>query len=134
MNKEIKYNYGEKAVIYIISAVVGIIFTALTMLIAAGITLAADMPESYSSPISGICAGVGALAAGFLASKKIRSGGVINGLICGGILYLLILFFSLFISENGFSFVTLYHSLITVLSAAIGGILGVNAAGKRKII
>lgn len=133
MNKEIKYNYSEKTVIYIISAVVGVIFIALSVLLSAGMMMAADMPESYASPISGICVGVGALVSGFLASKKIKSGGIINGLICGGIIYLLILFFSLFISENGFSFNTLYHSLITIISAAIGGILGVNAKNRRKI-
>lgn len=126
MNKEIKYNFGEKAVIYIISSVVGIVCAAVSVFIAAGVALAVDMPEGYMSPLSAVCAGIGTLISGFLASKKIRSGGVINGLICGGILYLLILFLSLFISENGFSLVTLYHLLITVISAVIGGVLGVG--------
>lgn len=134
MGKEIKYNLSEKAVIYGLSVLVGVIVSVLSLLLSAGLCLAADLSELASSTLSSVCAGTGAFVAGFIASKKIGKGGIINGLSCGGLLYLLILFLSLFISEGGFTLITLFHSLVTLLSAAIGGVLGVNSNSKRRMI
>lgn len=134
MSKEIKYNMTERVVIYLLSVLAGIFFIVASMLLLSGLMLATDMSESYCSVLSGVSSGVGGLVAGFLASKKIKSGGIINGLICGAIIYAFILFFSLFLSDKGFSLITVYHSLITVISSIIGGILGVNSAHKRKIV
>ena len=134
MNEEIKYNLAERLVVYAISVIVGIVAVTLTMFLAASICLALDMSDNFSSLVSGICLGVGALVSGFLSGKKIKSGGLINGMSCGIIMYLIVFFLSLFISDNGFTMVTLSHSLITVISSAIGGILGVNASHKRKIV
>ncbi len=132
MNKESKYNISEKAVIYAIASIVGIIVIALSLLLAASLCLAADVGDNMSSAISGICAGLGCFTAGFVSAKKIGSSGLINGGICGVIIYLLILFLSLFISKSGFSLVTVLHSAIAVISSLAGGIIGVNSAGKRR--
>jgi putative membrane protein (TIGR04086 family) len=85
-----------------------------------------------SSAISGICAGLGCFTAGFISSKKIKSSGLINGGVCGVIIYLFILFISLFVSDKGFSLITLIHSVIAVISSLAGGVLGVNSASKRR--
>ncbi|MBR2489460.1 MAG: TIGR04086 family membrane protein [Clostridia bacterium] len=134
MSREIKYNLSEKSVIYGLSLLVGIIFSIASMLLAAALCLATDMSEELSSPISALCVGTGALVSGFLSSRKLKSGGLINGAICGLVLYALIFFFSLIFSESGFSFVSLYHALITIISAMIGGVLGVLSAAKKKVI
>ncbi len=133
MANEIKYNFGEKAVIYGVSAFVGIIVGFVGILLFAALMLAGDLREHYSSVISGIAVGIGSLASGFISSRKIKSGGIINGIICGCIIYVIKLFMSLFLSAGGFSLITLYHLLITLFSAIIGGILGVTSAAKRKI-
>lgn len=134
MSEEIKYNLAERLVVYAISVIVGIVAVTLTMFLAASICLALDMSDNFSSLVSGICLGVGAVVSGFLTGKKIKCGGIINGIFCGIIMYLIVFFLSLFISENGFTIVTLSHSLITVISSAIGGVLGVNTSSKRKVI
>ena len=134
MSGEIKYNLNEKLVIYGLSLLVGIILVIASMFLASLLCLAADLPESLSSPISALCVGVGAFSAGFLASKKIKSGGVLNGAVCGVILYALVFLLSLIFSENGFSAISVLHLLIILISAMIGGILGVGAAAKRKYI
>ena len=133
MSNDIRYNLVERMVIYGVSALVGMIISVLSLMLAAGLMLAGDMPEETSSVISAICLGVGSLFAGFLSAKKIKSGGIINGLICGVVIYLIVLFISLFLSEKGFSLITLFHLAITLLTAAIGGVLGVSAASKRKL-
>jgi putative membrane protein (TIGR04086 family) len=109
------------------------LITAVAVLIVSAVALAGDLDEVYSSVLSSISMGVGGITAGFLSSRKIRSGGMLNGLFCGLILYLPVFFLSLFLSETGFSMNTVYHFLITILSAVIGGVLGVNKNKNYKI-
>ena len=134
MVKDINYNFNEKLVVYIISSVVGVVLITLALLLAAAVCLSADMGETYDSVLSGVCIGVGTLVAGFVASKKIRTGGIINGLICAVAIYLLIFLLSLVINGGPITLATLYHCLIAILCGAIGGVLGVNSSRKRKLI
>lgn len=134
MKEDIKYNFAEKMVIYAISAIGGLILITVTLFAAAALCLATDMSDNYSTLVAAICLGGGAMLSGFLSSKKIRYSGMLNGLICGCIIYLIVFIFSLFLSENGFTVIGLSHFLISAVSGAIGGILGVNTANKRKII
>lgn len=134
MKEEIKYNFAEKMVIYAISVIGGIILIAVSLFGAAALCLATDMSENYSTLFAAFCLGAGSMLSGFLSSKKIRYSGMLNGIVCGFIIYLIVFIFSLFLSENGFTIISLSHFLISVISAAIGGILGVNSSHKRKII
>ena len=134
MKEEIKYNLAEKSVIYLISVLVGLILTMLSLFAAAALCLATDMSESYSTLVAGICLGIGTMLSGFFSGKKIRSFGLVNGMICGLISYAIIFLFSLFLSENGFSAISLSHLLIALISSSIGGVLGVNSLQKRKIL
>lgn len=134
MKEEIKYNLAEKMVIYAISVIGGILLIIFALLAAAALCLATDMAEGFSTLVAGICLGLGTMFSGFLASKKIKYSGIINGMFCGLMIYLLIFIFSLFLSENGFTIISLSHFLISVVSAAIGGIFGVNTSQKRRIV
>lgn len=134
MKEEIKYNLAEKMVIYAISVIGGILLITVALLAASALCLATDMGESFSTLVAGICLGLGTMFSGFLASKKIKYSGLINGMFCGFIIYLAVFIFSLFLSENGFTIISLSHLLISVISSAIGGILGVNASQKRRIV
>ena len=134
MKEEIKYNLAEKMVIYAISVIGGILLITVALLAASALCLATDMGESFSTLVAGICLGLGAMFSGFLASKKIKYSGLINGMFCGFIIYLAVFIFSLFLSENGFTIISLSHLFISLISSAIGGILGVNASQKRRIV
>lgn len=134
MAEEIKYNFKEKLVIYSVASIVGMLVIVLALLLAAAVCLATDASDSYSTLVSGICLGVGSLACGYLSSKKIGRAGLINGAFSGIIICLVVFVSSLFISENSFSLVGISHLLIVLISAAIGGILGVNFSKKKRII
>lgn len=134
MREEIKYNFYEKMVICLISVIVGIVLTTVCIFGASAFCLATDMSDSYSTLIAGICLGAGALVSGYLSGKKIKHSGLLNGMICGALIYLVVFIFSLFLSDNSFTVVSLSHFLVSVVSAGIGGILGVNATSKRKLI
>lgn len=131
---ESKYNISEKIVIYVIASLIGVIIMFCGILLAAAVCLACDLPDSFSPTISVVAMGLGTFFAGFLAAKKIKSAGIINGAATGGIIYLLIFFASLILSGSGFSMVTVYHLLIALLSAAIGGIAGVNSLSRKRLI
>ena len=134
MSGEIKYKLNEKLVIYGLSLLLGVIIVVASLFLASLLCLAGDLPESISSPLFALCVGVGAFSAGFLSSKKIRSGGILNGAVCGFLLYALTFFLSLIFSESGFSFISVFHLLIIVISAMIGGVFGVMSGTKRKYI
>lgn len=134
MSNETKYNMSEKWVIYLISSIIGIFVLVCSLLAFAAVCLYADLVESFSSPLASVSAGLGAFAAGFLSSKKIGSGGIINGAMCALLIFALILIVSAIIMPQTISVMSLYHGIIMILSGAIGGIIGANTSSKRKII
>lgn len=134
MSNESKYNISEKWVIYIISSIVGVFVIVCSLLAFAGFCLYADLAEPFSSPLASVSAGIGAFVAGFLASKKIGYGGIINGAMCALFIFALILVVSAIIMPRAISVMSLYHVIIMILSGAIGGIVGANISVKRKII
>ncbi len=134
MKGEIKYNLNEKLVIYGLSVLFGLVMILGALLLASIVLLAADLPEIFVSPLSAICAGAGAFSAGFLSSKKIRSGGLLNGVVCGMAVYALIFIISLIFSPAGFSAISFIHFAIVIILALLGGVLGVVSQVKRKLI
>lgn len=134
MNQEKQYNTGERAVIYTLSVTVGIVVTLLSMLLMAVLSAAVGLGEATASPLASVCAAAGSLCAAFLCSKKIGSGGLLNGLICGAVMFLIVLLISLAVDRSGVTLMTLFHFVIILLAALIGGILGVNSGNKRKIV
>lgn len=133
MKKDAGYNTSEKVLIYALSSLLGLISVIGCLLLVAALFLAGDIQNELSSVGSAVCLAVGGLIAGFVSSKKIGSKGIVNGFFCGLMIYAVILFLSLFISENGFSLITLLHLIITLFASCIGGILGVASASRRKI-
>ena len=134
MSNETKYNISEKWVIYIISSIIGIFVLVCSLLAFAAVCLYADLAESFSSPLASVSAGLGAFTAGFLSSRKIGSGGIINGAMCALLIFALMLIISAIIIPQVISVMSLYHGIIMVLSGAIGGIVGANMSARRKII
>ncbi len=133
MKKDSGYNTSEKVLIYALSSLLGLVSVICCILLIAALFLAGDINKEFVSTGSAAALAVGGLIAGFVSSKKIGSKGIINGFFCGVMIYTVILFLSLFISENGFSMITVLQLLITLFASSIGGILGVASATRRKI-
>ena len=130
MNNTQKYNYGEKIIIYLLSSLVGVILTLLTMLLTSLILVLFEIPLHFLSVIASICLIVGSFFAGLISSKKIGSGGIVNGIIVAFIIFLLIFLTSLILDPAGLTLRTLIHFIISILSSLIGGIIGVNNSAK----
>ncbi len=104
------------------------------MFIFSALLLYADLDESFASPLASASAGVGAFFAGLISSKKIRSGGIINGLICAVMLFILIVIISAIVDKQSLTMTSLYHAVIMLLAGAIGGVLGANMSSRRRLI
>lgn len=88
----------------------------------------------FANICSTLSISIGAFIAGFFTLKKLKKNGLVTGLILGGILFLIFTCISLIATLSAPSLLTLLKGIITVISSAIGGILGVNISNKRKII
>lgn len=118
----------------IIGAIIGlatilIIFVIIALLMSFGIFPLSAAPAAVSVSIA-----IGSFFAGFSAAKKLAKNGLIIGALTGGALFLLfsVIGLAAFKSAPGSS--TLIRLIIFVISAAIGGIIGVGNSGKRKIV
>ncbi len=105
----------------------------LVMLIAAALMVLLDINVMYASPISSVCAAIGTFCGAYLAARKNKSKGIVNGLLVAAIIYVLISIVALILDDN-FTVMSLIHLAVIVLSGCIGGIMGVNKNEKRKIV
>jgi len=114
--------------------IIGGALTALAFVLFALIMSFGILPLSSANIVSSISIAIGAFFGGFTAAKKFGKNGLIIGLVCGFILFLLftVIGTAAFKSAPGTS--ALIRFLIFVIAGAIGGIIGVGSADKRKII
>ena len=102
------------------------------LLIMALLMTVSDMPSSLSGTLASVALIFGGVTGGFFVSKIQGENGILVGAILGFILFVIITIISLVIDFDRISTNTLIHFIITVLSGALGGIIGVNTANKRK--
>lgn len=110
-------------------SVILIIFILIALVLSFGI-----LPLSATPAAACLAIAVGAFFAGLSATKKTGKNGLITGAICGISLFILFTLIGMaaFGSTPGIS--TLIRLIIFVTAGAIGGIIGVGSADKRKII
>ncbi len=112
----------------------GLAAVAVCLLVCAFVLTKQDLPESAAVPMGTACISVGAAVAGFVAARIKRSQGMVVGAMMGGVMFLLMLIVSVFVSGTQFTVVTPVRLMLCIALAALGGILGVNLAAKRKIM
>ncbi len=113
---------------------VGIGITAAIIMLCALFFVIRDMPTSAAMPIALVAAGIGSFLGGVVAAKAMKEQGIIIGGLCGMALFAVTFIVSLFVSGGAFTVFTPLRFVIMTLSAALGGVLGVNSSAKRKMI
>ncbi len=129
MKNESIYNAKEKALIFALAISVGVVISLVSVLVFALISLFLDLPESAASMFAMMSLAIGGFSSAFLSSKKFKKKGIINGLICAAVTFLLVFFISLIVDKGGITLNTLFNLIATLLSGLIGGIGGV---GQKK--
>jgi len=84
------------------------------------------LPLTFAPTFATCCSGLGALTAGIVCARKLKSKGMLAGLITGVVMYLILLLAGLISTGGGISSASLFRMIIVVICATIGGIVGVN--------
>ncbi len=115
----------------------GFVGLAVILLTLVGMALclsAGLLPLSAAVAVSCIAMAVGAFFAGWSAAKKSGKNGLLIGVLCGFGLFLLFSLIGLCAFGKAPGASTVIRLLLFVTAAAIGGIIGIGSADKRKIV
>ena len=105
---------------------------AVLLLLSFILSSAISVPQSLINPMAVFSISAGALAAGFLCAKFIRRSGLAYGALCGAVFSLVVMLASFGVSDNGFGITALFKIAFMMLSAMLGGVLGVNTRIRRR--
>lgn len=114
-----------------LSVGVGALVTFLILCVFALLMSVRDLPHSAVSPISILAVAAGTILSGWCCARILREKGLLWGLCCGTIFFLLAFFCELMLLGQPVGILALYKFIIYAASGMIGGVLGVNH--KRKI-
>ncbi len=111
-----------------------ILITAVFMLIFAGIMYIAQIGNEYSPVLATVSLAFGTFAAAFYQARKNGRKGMLIGAATGGTVFLIITLISFILDSGAVTYNTLFHFIIIMLAALIGGVMGVNKKENRKYI
>ena len=129
MKNESKYNTKEKVLIYALAVGIGTVLSMLSVLFLGLVSLLLDLGEASASLFAALSLAVGGFSSAHLSSKKFKKKGIVNGIICAAVTFLLVFFISLIVDNGGITLNTLFNLVAALLSGLIGGISGV---GQKK--
>lgn len=114
-----------------ISTMVGIVTCFVSMLLMAALLLTQDAPHNVVSPLALVVLVVGCFAGGVTAARLAGKNGWLMGLLCGGLLFFVLLLAGGFAPLRSIETHPLIKMAIMLFSAAVGGIVGINLKRKR---
>lgn len=120
--------------VYVKGLIIEVTVTALFVLLFAFIMYVSENFYQYASVFATISISVGTFFGSMYIARKIGNKGYLIGAITGGGTFLLVTLISLILDSNGITYNTVFHFIIIMLSALIGGIIGVNRKNNRKYI
>ncbi len=116
------------------TVILGIITTGIFILLFSVFMYLSQMGYEYSPVFATVSLAAGTFVSAFYAAKKIGSRGFLTGIIVGGVTFIAVTLISLIVDKGSLTSNTLFHFIIIMLSALIGGIMGVNKAHNKKYI
>ena len=128
--KKNSFNYG----LIIKTALLNIITTAAFIFIFAVVMYLAQTGYEFATVFATVSLAAGSLVSAFYLARKIAKKGFLVGLLVGGAEFIIVTLISMFADKGGITVNTVFHLIIILLSSLIGGIVGVNKAGKQKYI
>ncbi len=109
----------------------GLFLMAALLLAFSFLLTKADVPFSLLGPITQLIAAASSLFAGWLAARALRRKGLLVGMGCGMIVFLVLLALS-FCFDTPIDLQLVFKCACCVLGGGIGGVLGVNAKPHRR--
>lgn len=109
----------------------GVLLSFLILCAFAALMSVRDLPHSAVVPMSILAVAAGTILSGYCCARILREKGLLWGLCCGTVIYLLAFFCELMLLGQPIGALALYKFIIYAASGMIGGVLGVNK--KRKV-
>ncbi len=112
--------------------IVGIVLSVLlTAVMSFAFVKMETVPSSAAVPCAMAALGIGAFMGGYVSARITKSTGMLVGAGCGFFVFVVLLGLCCAVgSEIGID--TIFRLLLSVLSGALGGVLGVNKKKRRK--
>ena len=114
-----------------VSVVVGVVLTFIILCAFAALMSVRDLPHSAVVPMSILAVSAGTILSGYCCARILREKGLLWGLGCGTVIFLMAFFCELMLLGQPIGILALYKYIIYAASGMIGGVLGVNK--KRKV-
>lgn len=129
-----KENTGLNFKIPLTAALICIAITTVFMVVFALLMYIAQIGSEYSPILATVSLAAGTFASAFYAARKIGKRGLFTGFVTGIIIFIAVTLISLIVDKGGITYNTLFHLIIIMLSALIGGVMGVNKKSNRNYI
>ncbi|MEG1993601.1 MAG: TIGR04086 family membrane protein [Oscillospiraceae bacterium] len=114
-----------------ISTAFGVAVAAVLLLICSFVMSVIDVPQSAIEPMAMFCACLGAFVSGYMCSRINKEKGFFMGLVCGFIIFTLTFLSGIIIVPLEITPMILVKLFSLLVSAGIGGMIGVNKKEKR---
>lgn len=105
---------------------------ALLLLLLSGILTLRDVPLRFIDPIMIMAVSLSCFAGGCLSARMAREKGLLMGISCSGVLFLLLLLCGLPLTAGQFTTLLPVKLFSMLLCGAAGGVFGVNLRIRRK--
>ncbi|MBQ7288472.1 MAG: TIGR04086 family membrane protein [Clostridia bacterium] len=112
----------------------GIVITLASALAFSLLLLVQDFPASVSLILALASLGIGVYFAGYISAKTNGEKGLLYGVLSGLLQFLLFVLLSVFMDSDRFGLLFFIKLAFVLVLSALGGIIGVNRAAKRKIV
>lgn len=90
-----------------------------------------DVSDNVVTVLSCISLCVGAYCSGLICSKRKRKNGLLLGIFCGAVMFLLLMIFGAIFAKAAISLHFTSKLLMTLICGGLGGIIGVNSRRKK---
>lgn len=128
-----KDDRNKNTKIYLKGAIYGAVIILLLYTAAAVFLTFKDLNDTALDILSLFICGIGGFCTAHRICRQLKCNGLKNGAIIGCVLCSVITLVGCLLG-NSFSSHTILRLLTTVLCSGVGGIVGVNRSGKRKMI
>lgn len=126
-----KNNVKERLVFVAVSLAVGVIVTLALAALFALMMVKIGISSGALNAVIIITLIIASFAVGYANARMTKRKGWLSGLLSGTAFAILIWMIALFTKDYDPTLFTLIKSLLIILSAAVGGIIGVNKRSKR---
>lgn len=104
----------------------GLSCAGLLLLSAFLITKSGSMPDNLTTVLMIILTGIGTFIGGYISGKISHEKGMLYGITCGFVMFVLFFLGGFMTAQNSVSMLTVIRLFTMLLTGAIGGIMGVN--------